>query len=494
MSTIASSLSLQILDHSRDAIMLMDANLKVSFFNKRFRQLFLASPDSLPPTTLSELFFRFPAQLFSGEGHAKRVEEEFYLQPMGGKSRWCRIRVELVREEASNAFVVFITDISKKISFRKHLHQKVHWIDELCKSGKIRSGDFSGALNEILLGAAKGMGVARVNAWLIDSAFTQIRCMGHVHEGQVAEPTDTALLEKDYPHYFELLQTEQLIAVNDAMQDERTMEFTKKYFPTYGISSMLDIPVRIEGRMVGVVCFENTGPVKHWDIVEQKFGYAIAQSISLALETYERKSVEEELKQSLADNILLLNELKHRMKNNFSILASLLRLNQNMAKDEFHQKLFEECLSRVYSFSEIHDLLYSGSAARGTVPVDSHIRSIVNRVGDTFPHLKNKTSIQFNLCDREVDYKIAVPLGLMVNEIVTNAYKHAFSVERSGRLEVLFNENKDGLQLLISDNGPGLGKTAMVRGSGYDILEGLSEQVGGSIAYADEKGGYKVEV
>jgi two-component sensor histidine kinase len=93
-----------------------------------------------------------------------------------------------------------------------------------------------------------------------------------------------------------------------------------------------------------------------------------------------------------------------------------------------------------------------------------------------------------------VDYKIAVPLGLMVNEIVTNAYKHAFSVERSGRLEVLFNENKDGLQLLISDNGPGLGKTAMVRGSGYDILEGLSEQVGGSIAYADEKGGYKVEV
>jgi|LakMenEpi03Aug12_release.lakeMendotaPanAssembly.Ray.scaffolds.fasta_scaffold67978_1 nitrogen-specific signal transduction histidine kinase len=46
MSTIASSLSLQILDHSRDAIMLMDANLKVSFFNKRFRQLFLASPDS----------------------------------------------------------------------------------------------------------------------------------------------------------------------------------------------------------------------------------------------------------------------------------------------------------------------------------------------------------------------------------------------------------------------------------------------------------------
>jgi signal transduction histidine kinase/CheY-like chemotaxis protein len=102
----------------------------------------------------------------------------------------------------------------------------------------------------------------------------------------------------DYPGYFRALAGERVIAARDARTDPRTGELAEAYLVQLGITSMMDVPIQLEGRTVGVLCHEHAGPPRRWTIEEQTFAASLADHISLALEVAQRRSAEAELRES----------------------------------------------------------------------------------------------------------------------------------------------------------------------------------------------------
>ncbi len=99
----------------------------------------------------------------------------------------------------------------------------------------------------------------------------------------------------DYPAYFKALAEEELIAAHDAREDPRTREFLNSYLSPLGITSMLDVPIRLKGQIIGIVCYEHVGPTRKWTLAEQNFARSPADYISLAMAADERRRAEKDL-------------------------------------------------------------------------------------------------------------------------------------------------------------------------------------------------------
>ena len=101
-----------------------------------------------------------------------------------------------------------------------------------------------------------------------------------------------------YPRYFSALDQSRLIAADDAMADERTGEFAETYLVPLDIRSMIDVPIRLRGALIGALCLEHTGSVRRWSPEEQEFAASLSDTIALAMEASERKSAETALQES----------------------------------------------------------------------------------------------------------------------------------------------------------------------------------------------------
>jgi signal transduction histidine kinase len=126
------------------------------------------------------------------------------------------------------------------------------------------------------------------------------------------------LAESEYPGYFAALRDRSnLVIAHDAMDDPRLSEFRETYFSPLGITSMFDIPVLRTGKLLGVICLEHVGPPRRWTEQEVDIGRSAGHLIALAVETQDRKNVEEELRQALERERELVE-----MKTNFVNLVS----------------------------------------------------------------------------------------------------------------------------------------------------------------------------
>jgi GAF domain-containing protein len=148
---------------------------------------------------------------------------------------------------------------------------------------------------------AETLGVQRASVWLYDEGRTAIRCLD-LFEQPPGRHAEGGVLEKDlFPAYFGALDEERTIAAHDVATDERVSEFLDAYLAPLGISSMLDAPVRTEGRLAGVVCCEHVGPPRAWTWDEQNFVGAVGDLVALAMESSERRHAAEQLEGRLGD-------------------------------------------------------------------------------------------------------------------------------------------------------------------------------------------------
>ncbi len=118
----------------------------------------------------------------------------------------------------------------------------------------MRIGDLESSLQEITEAAAHTLDIARVNIWLYDDDRTKICCIDHYDLSSREHSSGGEIAAVDYPLYFQALDQERTIAANYAHTDPRTAEFASAYLDTYGITSMLDAPVRARGRAIGIGC------------------------------------------------------------------------------------------------------------------------------------------------------------------------------------------------------------------------------------------------
>jgi hypothetical protein len=149
-------------------------------------------------------------------------------------------------------------------------------------------------LERIMRLDSESMGVERVSVWLFNSDRSEIICRCMYRRSEKTFEEGQVLRAEDYPSYFRALEENRIIAAEHAVTDPRTSEFADSYLKPHGIVSMMDVPVRLQGRLVGVVCHEHTAR-KAWTPEEQEFAVSIADMVSMALEHAERRRAEERI-------------------------------------------------------------------------------------------------------------------------------------------------------------------------------------------------------
>lgn len=187
---------------------------------------------------------------------------------------------------------------------------------------------------------------------------------------------------------------------------------------------------------------------------------------------------------------LLLRELGHRVKNNLFIVQSVLQIHANSLADGLGRQALNDALARVRVISEAHAFLDVHSGHR-TIKMDDYLTELVSRLGDALRGLR-PIAVDVWADQIEMPAERAVPVGLIVNELVTNAFKHAFPGESSGTITVkLERAGTNRLVLTVADDGQGC-EDAPATGLGQRLTNLLARQLQGSIERSPTSKGCEV--
>ena len=195
------------------------------------------------------------------------------------------------------------------------------------------------------------------------------------------------------------------------------------------------------------------------------------------------------IEKALQEKQLLLKEVHHRVKNNFQIVSSLLELQTKGIEDEKALNLANEGKNRVKSMALIHQKLYQNDT--GLINFDEYIQTLVKELSYMYASEKKvETNIQTENMQFDVD--TAIPLGLIVNELITNAYKYAFDAAADNTLNISINKlNDEEYKLVVADNGKGIDDTidlAKVKSLGLRLVKRLTKQLQGKFTVNNTKG------
>jgi two-component sensor histidine kinase len=199
------------------------------------------------------------------------------------------------------------------------------------------------------------------------------------------------------------------------------------------------------------------------------------------------------MKRAEAHQATQLDELNHRVKNNLAIVASLLSLQARDAPPEVANHL-NAAISRVHAVADLHAELYR-SHHHEVVAMDHYLQELVMRLSRSL--LDDRIRLRVEAEPIQVDLSQAVQLGLVVNELVTNALKHAFpDPERSGQISIGLVVSDGRLRLTVRDNGAGLPPEGQRhRGLGTRVVESFVQQCGGTLVATSDRGaGFEVAI
>lgn len=170
----------------------------------------------------------------------------------------------------------------------------------------------------------------------------------------------------------------------------------------------------------------------------------------------EQKKYEEEIYTSLKEKHVLLQEIHHRVKNNLAVISGLLQLQMYESKDPEVRDILLESQSRIQTMALIHEKLYQ-SQNLSRISCKSYLGELIETIRSTNDSGKNIT-VDKSIEDVQLNINKAVPFALLVNEVVTNAFKHAFVGREEGEISISLKERGNKIHALISDNGIGLPK------------------------------------
>lgn len=220
------------------------------------------------------------------------------------------------------------------------------------------------------------------------------------------------------------------------------------------------------------------------------FYEGIVQSIGIAIN---RIDYEENLKKMIQEKELLLKEVHHRVKNNMQVIISLMSLQASRQKDRKLRDVLNECQNRVRTMALVHEKLY-GSENFTAININNYIRSLVPMLMTSYKVDRKKINVDIDALDTFFNLNIAIPLAQLVNEILSNVFKHAFKDGETGNVEISLKpdyKKQNWFDLSIADNGAGLPPDVNFPegGSlGFQLIDALVKQLKGDIDFFSERG------
>ena len=209
----------------------------------------------------------------------------------------------------------------------------------------------------------------------------------------------------------------------------------------------------------------------------------------------ERKTADDQIKKDLKEKEILLREIHHRVKNNLQIIKSLLNLQADQVKSKTLINAFNECVARIQSMAMVHEQLYYSDDLTN-IPFRTYIKKMSNELIRSY-HLKTVIALNLKIKDIFLSIDKAIPLGLILNELLTNAMKYAFLEMEKGRITISLQIRKDQfIELIFQDNGIGIPEDIdfeKTESLGLYLIKILTQQIDGTVMVTREHGtAYKI--
>jgi two-component sensor histidine kinase len=211
------------------------------------------------------------------------------------------------------------------------------------------------------------------------------------------------------------------------------------------------------------------------------------------LHSQEVARVNQRLRKSLAEKETLLKEVHHRVKNNLQVIDSLLSLQVDSFQDEHVRAALTDTSNRIHVIAEIHHLLYD-SANLANVDMKTFVASLGRTLSTIYEPNSKRVCLVVDAEPLDLDLVRSVPLGLILNELISNSLKHAFPVQPAGTIKIGLRNLGPSVIVRVSDNGVGLPDPLPTGTLGLQLIRVLTDQLSGSVQFESSGGGTNVMV
>ncbi len=224
------------------------------------------------------------------------------------------------------------------------------------------------------------------------------------------------------------------------------------------------------------------GEITTWEARIVKLG--AEKALCISRDITQSEAAERKLHESLKEKEALLKEVHHRVKNNLQIISSLLSIQSEQFRDETDKQLLLESQNRIQAMAQVHEILYRSSSF-GSIVIGDYLRGLSAELESLYGGEHLGSSIEVEADETVLSLDRAIPVGLLVTELVTNAYKYACTDGNEGCIRILSNTEEGGSYLLaVEDDGKGLPQGFDPRrggGIGYTLIGGLCNQLGATL-------------
>jgi len=376
------------------------------------------------------------------------------------------------------------------------------------QSADIDKGELDVASRLIINSVCEGLQITRAGIWLYDEMQTLVQCTLLIDKGNDLDHESLVLTRKDFPHYFEALDSERTIAAHDALKDVATFEFAEVYLTPLGISSMLDVPIRHRGKMIGIICCEHQGKAREWHADEVVFAASLADLYGRAVSANERADYEQRLieanqtlEQKVIDRTAELEAAQEKLveSEKMAALGNLVagiahEVNTPLGIALTSVSNCKEELKDIYRDFENDELTEQGFkdfeaiCSEGLNLAETSLMRAANLVQDFKRTSADQTSLEIEeialdeyiprVCNplkpmlrkEQVELSIDVTPNLVITtcpgiiaqlltNLISNAQRHAFgpSVNNDvNRVSVSCSKNVKGIVISVQDNGKGI--------------------------------------
>jgi two-component sensor histidine kinase len=204
----------------------------------------------------------------------------------------------------------------------------------------------------------------------------------------------------------------------------------------------------------------------------------------------DKKDQEIALRDSLREKEVLLKEVHHRVKNNLQVISSILNLQSSYVEDEALKQVLRESQNRIKTMSFIHENLYQKDQF-SSIDFSDYIKNLSTNLLHSYQIYSNLVEIKYNVSQVFLTLDQAIPCGLIVNELVSNALKHAFPNGNTGTIRIELKEENELVYLGIMDDGVGLPDTLDTKNTetlGLQLVWSLAEQLDAKLDIKSDSG------
>ncbi len=203
-----------------------------------------------------------------------------------------------------------------------------------------------------------------------------------------------------------------------------------------------------------------------------------------------QKNTEEQLHKSLKEKEMLLAEVHHRVKNNLAVITGLLELQSYSAGSESAKRILKDSQMRINSIAMVHEKLYQ-SEDFAEVNIEQYFKELTEVIHKTMNRKETKVHIELDIMSAELPITQAIPCGLLLNEILTNSFKHAFTGRKQGEVRVSFKKSNGHILFTIRDNGIGMPEDLarnLSESLGFTLIKTLASQLEAKFDFYNDEG------